>query len=389
MLALFALLVRAQADDTLPKVSSDADALDVAFGDGIPLTRPGAPVEVLLRSRVQLRASVRTPGVDDLADIAFQVRRARLVLRAKVPDDHLDLYLQFGLGPSDVEGDAPFPLRDWVVTWNRASFASVRLGQMKVPFTRERLISSSALQLVDRSAVNAELNLDRDIGAQVYSNDLVGDGHVTYQLGIYQGEGRNRLNDGTGLLYVGRVQLQPFGGFEGSLTEADLTREDRLRVSFGAAIAHDDRARRTRATHGHLLEGRYDTDHASVDVMLKWRGWSLQAEGASRQVRVDTAPPDGVEEDAPTDAVGAMAQLGHVLASGYEVAGRVAMLTGIPEGLNPHTTLRTGTLAFGRYLHAHDLKLQADATALLPGETLEAALDAPGFEGRVQLQVYF
>ena len=83
------------------------------------------------------------------------------------------------------------------------------MGQFKVPFNREELNSSSELQLVERSFVNEQFSLGRDIGPALYA--LLGN-YVTYGVGIFDGNGRNAASLDSNLLYVGRVMLTPCCG---------------------------------------------------------------------------------------------------------------------------------------------------------------------------------
>lgn len=367
----------------LPTTTEAADGLYVEFGKGVPLTTPGSPFSLVLRGRVQMRASARgnDAGLASPPDLAFLVRRARLVLLGDIAEHDLQLYLQLGLAAGDMEADHPIPLRDAVVTWTRWPNASVRFGQMKVPFSRQRLVSSSALQLVDRSDVNAELNLDRDAGLQLYSNDLFGlDRRVHYALGVYGGDGRNRASTGTGLLYVARLQIQPLGGFDDVLTEADLSRARVPRLSFGASAAYNQQTPRGRSTHGALLESRHDLGHLAADGIFKWGGWSLQGEALARLRLEDPLPEDA---EAPAAGWGAMAQTGFVFANGVELAGRYTAL----RGLDPAPSLAERDqvqVAVGRYLVRHDLKIQLDS-GVSWGEGLVGMVP----DARMQLQVFF
>lgn len=360
--------------------ATDADGLYVELGRGIPLTDPGDPFELVLRGRLQVRATV-AGNADAPPDLTAEVRRARLVLLGQAREVPLAVYIQLGVGPSDLEDDLPVPLRDGVLTWNPARDLNVRVGQMKVPFSRQRVVSSSALQFVDRSVVNAELNLDRDMGIQAYANDLFGwDGRLTWQIGAYGGDGRNRPNTGTGLLIVGRLQIQPLGAFDDVNNEADLVRSRRLRVSLGAAAARNQDSFRARSTHGALLDGRFTMHHGAVDLLAKWRGWALQSEAISRVV-VDGEP--GADDASPTSGWGVMAQLGHVLPSRWELAARYAHLGGL-NGQGPALGDREEVQgAVGHYFARHDFKVQGD----LGVTWTEAAVPTP--TGRLQVQVFF
>ncbi|TVR04525.1 MAG: hypothetical protein EA398_01870 [Deltaproteobacteria bacterium] len=381
-----------RVERTLPEATIAADGLYVEFGRGVRMVSDDEDFGLTLRGRVQTRATWRDREGED-ADILFKVRRARMVLLGDLPEQSLSLYIQLGLGSSDIERDNPIPLRDAVVTWTGLRDASVRAGQMKVPFSRERMISSSALQLADRSAVNAELSLDRDVGLQVYSSDLFGLGQrLGYQLGVFGGEGRNRAAAGTGLLYAGRLQVQPLGAFPDAMLEADLSRSPVPRLSLGVAGGYNVETRRARSTHGAFLEDgwAFDTLHAAADLMFKWRGLSVQAETIWRDARNPRRPHD-LEEDEdepgpplPRTGLGWFVQLGWVGPTGMELSGRVSEVRPLADDESALVTSREFTLGAGRYMRNHDLKLQADYTLALTGDG-----DVAGHEARLQMQFFF
>jgi phosphate-selective porin OprO/OprP len=311
-----------------------------------------------MRARVQLRASaVFRDEIDAFSageepvDLLFQVRRARLLFIGNLPQHDLLLYLQLGLGPSDIDGENPIPLRDWVVAYNRWPSLSFRFGQMKVPYSRERLMSSSALEFTDRTVVNAAMNLDRDVGAQVYSNDVLGlGGRLAYQAGVYNGEGRNEVNLGTGLLYAARASLQPFGEFPDTLSQADLVRSAEPRLSLGLAAAANRASLKENGTFGDALTVPHDTDHGAADVLFKWRGLSVHAETLARSER---AVVDG--EPTTPELWGWMTQVGYVTPWFSEVAVRFAEVRPLRA---PDDTLYGGpTVTVGHYFREHDLKL--------------------------------
>ena len=83
-----------------------------------------------------------------------------------------------------------------------------RVGQYKVPFGRQELNSSSALQFVDRAITNNEFGNGRDRGASL--NGVLGN-YIAYGAGAFNGAGRNGRQENSNLLYAGRVQFM-YGG---------------------------------------------------------------------------------------------------------------------------------------------------------------------------------
>lgn len=391
-----------------------ADPLvELEWGRGLTVRSEDRAFSLTIRGRIQALAEASTTvgtaeDPDPEESIEFMIRRARLVFSGNFLDEHLQYYVQLGLAPRDMEPDLLVPLRDAYVTWTGIENFQLRVGQMKVPFNRERVVSSSALQLVDRSAVNAELTLDRDVGVQIFGTDLFDlGGYLGYQIGIFGGEGRLRLNDGAGLLYVARLQIQPTGEFADSYVEADFLREDRARLSLGLGGAFNHESRRTRSTTGGFYElGGFDYAHAEFDFMFKWSGLSVMGEVLYRQstgpnLRATTDPMTmETTEERAGNALGYFVQAGYMFEPMIEVAARYSEIIPLTSSDVPNVVgcassspapgtvraCREMTLGLNWYPIEHNLKLQFDYTHI-SDPTEEFVEGSHRF--RLQMQAYF
>lgn len=257
----------------------------MTFGKGATIRAKDDSASLTIRARGQFQAAYETNAEDPktgerrLADTDFLVRRLRLLFTGHAFTKALQYYIQLGFSYRDQEPDRLTPLRDARIMWSPHRDVNVWAGQMKVPFSRERVISSSALQMVDRSNVNAELSLDRDVGLQLTSKDFLGTGGLLrYYLGVFGGDGRNRTGDMHGLLWVARTEVNPLGNFE-DYAEVDFERSTKPKLSLGVATAYNEATARTRSTVTDSFKyGTVDYRHASADVMFKMYGASLQAE---------------------------------------------------------------------------------------------------------------
>ncbi len=177
-----------------PTKGPDAAPIQVRakFGEGATIATKDDKVSLTLRARVQTQALFAT-NKDDSDDprTEFLVRRMRLEVKGNIVGEKLTYRVQLGFSNRDTESDLRLPLRDAFMNWKAHRLLELRFGQMKVPFGRQRVNSSSALEMVDRSIVVGELNLDRDVGVYMHSNDLVGnDGLLGYVVGVFGGDGR-------------------------------------------------------------------------------------------------------------------------------------------------------------------------------------------------------
>lgn len=370
----------------------DADgrrALEVRgeFGRGVQFATPSNSFAVHLRGRVQLQAAARvTPSDEDETWRGDALaRRLRLLLGGHALHRRLTFYIQLGFSSRDLESDQQVPLRDAFITWHARPWLNLRVGQMKVPFDRQRVMSSSRLQLVERAEVVGALNLDRDVGAQLYGD--VGTRRLRYFAGVFQGEGRNRASAGDGALVMGRLLWMPLGAFS-EAAESDLEGGP-WRLSLSVAGGVNQGSARVRSTQGAFLpaEGRVDQRHLAAELLVKRAGWSLSAhallrDSANARTTSDDPTAQAAVEAAIEDALGLLLQTGYLITPRWEIAGRWGRL--LPRTpANGRTTTDEFTLGVSWLRVRHDLKLQLNATAL-------RREDAPDtLVGRAQLQLFF
>jgi len=211
----------------------------------------------------------------------IMIRRARVTLVGNMWHKKNKYKVELAVSPKDEkvddEGDlTQTPLLTWQNTFAQLRDLEFRVGQYKIPYNRERVVSSSKLAMVDRSAANSEFNLDRDIGFDIGSKDLGGAGIMQYNLGVYAGEGRGRFEPGDfGLMYLGRINFTPMGTFN-DYEPQDFDR-GAPRLSVGAAYAYVAGATGSKS----ILDGgpenaSYDYHNMTADVLFKASGFSTE-----------------------------------------------------------------------------------------------------------------
>jgi hypothetical protein len=351
------------------------------IGKGFSVASKDGRFSLNVRGRIQLRYDFENPNTaGDDPTHSLQIRRARIALQGNVFSPYVKYYFQFGFSPRDMSNDLPSdptsirrnPLRDARIEIDRLRDFTLWMGQMKVPFSRQRVVSSSSLNMVDRSSVSAQFNLDRDIGLQVLSKDLGGlGGKLGYNVGVFMGEGRNAFNTTDfGLLYVARVEVKPFGKFE-DYSEGDVTRSETPGLSIGAAYAFQDRAHPARGVTGDAPAdgGTTDFHHATADIMFKYRGVSLHTAAHLRRGfnRVNGGALDEMGNPIPTapalQGVAWFAQLGYLVPKiPLELVGRYGMIRKVEFGGDPTGQVDADEVGLGAnwYFVGHDLKLQLD-----------------------------
>jgi hypothetical protein len=363
-----------------------------------------------LRARVQVRYDFEHPNVEgENNEQVLQIRRARLQLQGHIFGKHNRYYLQFGFSPRDQtngliadEGSIRRnPVRDARLEFDYLRDFTLWIGQMKVPFSRQRVNSSGDQNMVDRSLPNDEFQLDRDIGIQALSKDVGGKGLLTYNAGVFMGEGRNafELTD-LGMLYVARIAVLPFGKFEDDY-EGDLERSKTPGLSIAGAYVFHDRAIGDRGVHGSRPAdgGTTDIHNVTADVLFKWRGVSLTSafhwrRGFNRR-NGGALDDDGntIATEAPRNGLGWFGQLGYVVPRiPFEVVARYGFARARGPGETSLPWRDEAGAGINYYFVGHSLKLQLDYFRVFGETTGTGYVDAARHgtdQLRMQMQLAF
>ncbi len=298
----------------------------------------------------------------------FSVPRAQLQFMGHAfdPDFRYNVSLALDQTPWDQEGGSGRArlLDAYIASWH-IPFATVQLGQQKVWFNRSQISSIATTAFADNMTVQnafaANLINSRDIGIQILSDEE--QYRLNYAIGIWNGAGTNLTREGTSvsqavpasnvqaglgggtpsanvrrtynwdtrfltgeLMYTARL-LYKISGNPG-YGQGDILNSRTPQVAIAAGYAYNpaqnylssirsdivDRAYRQSVTkngNGRLLGGGiYDFQTYEVDVIGKYLGWSLQAEGYYRHQRVRSHDSQTIAFDPTTNPTGPQVELG-------------------------------------------------------------------------------
>jgi hypothetical protein len=338
-------------------------------GKGITVRATDDSYASTLRFRVQIRDTFaqdpRGFGTNEAV-----IKTLRLVDHGHVLDPSLRYVIQLAFGAGDFEKDVASPIFDAYVEYTKARDFNLRVGQSFVPFDRARTTREFALQLVDRQQIVREMTLDRDVGVMVSSSDFLGTGGVlSYNLFAGGGEGKNRFGgQKPGPLLVARVSVRPFGAFDDD-QEADIERLPRPRLAIGVGAAENHGTNRQQSTYGTTFQtGTATYRHGAADVVFKWAGFSLLAEGLLRKAGHDAI--DGIVDGKPVrewtrSGYGYFVQAGMMTMPRLEVVGRWEQMFAY-SGTDPAFVKLVGAqgkqLGGGAnlYVSGHLFKIQGD-----------------------------
>ncbi len=279
---------------------SSAQSFDGSkIGNGIRFAPKDSSFSIQWNTRFQTQyVGVQNLETDDYADV-FTIRRFRLKYKGFLYDPKIQYKIELALSNRD-QGDfyaehngAASIVLDAVLKWKFLPGWQLWVGQTKLPGNRERVISSGALQLVDRSRLNSRYNIDRDKGLQLHHEHKLGSLVLREIVAITSGEGRNITADNeSGYDYTGRLELLPFGKFQkkGDYFGADLMREPNPKLAIGVTYDHNIGTNRERGQLGRFIfdsEGsplRSDLSSVFVDAMFKYKGINIMYEYAHKEV---------------------------------------------------------------------------------------------------------
>lgn len=310
----------------------------------------------------------------------FLIRRSRLKFDGFAFSPDLQYKIELGLSNSDMSGGSEFTsntpryIYDAVLQWNFYENFELWVGQTKLPGNRERVISSANLQLVDRSLLNAEFNIDRDVGMQLRHHFNLFNSFIVKEIFAFsQGEGRNVTTGNIGgHQYTGRIELLPWGDFEneGDYSGGDLNGEVTPKLALGISYDYNDNAVKTASNMGDYMftdTGFHETDISTlfIDTMFKYKGFSFMGEYAYRDAEDPVAEnSDGtLTGDVVGVGNGLNLQAGYLFKNNLEISGRYTNieLDNDITGKNPEDQY---TMGISKYIVGHKLKVQSDISYL-------------------------
>ncbi|MFN3640422.1 MAG: porin, partial [Flavobacterium sp.] len=250
------------------------------YGRGLGLTSPDSIFQLNIRFRMQNRVGYL--NIEDEEDIIDgQIRRLRLRFDGFVGNPKFLYAIQLSFAPGDVgvieDGENINIIRDAVVFYRPNMNWSIAFGQTKLPGNRQRVNSSGALQLSDRSLNNNRFNIDRDFGFHVYYlNEKENTFSYNFKTAATTGNGRNFTdNNDNGFALTSKIELFPLGLFanDGTNFEGDIVRESTPKLMLSGAFHRNVKARQTQGQVGIDLFEKRNMESIFLDMMLKYDGW--------------------------------------------------------------------------------------------------------------------
>lgn len=372
-----------QAEENIKPQTSEVKIVGVEAGykDNIYLKTSDNIFRLDIYGYGQFRYTYQTNDITGAEDLSnFQVQRVRLGFKGYVGHDKLKYQMLLSASQSG-EFDK-VSLLDWFVDYAPSKECGIRAGQFKVPYSTSFTISASELQFIERTQVDSNFRLDRDNGVNLYGKLL--DSMLTYNIGAYNGEGRNKSNPDNGMLYAARLMFEPFGKYAYHESDNEISDKLLMLVSAAYAVSNDQAGSTNTNLNARLATtalGISDVTGSNAFVGAKYRGASVHGEYFNRVINPQTK---GLSDET---AEGYYIQGGYfVMPKTLEVAARYEYFE--PNKDKAEDLRKEYGIGVNYFINGHRNKIQADIFKITDeaGKTKEGEEDS---RLRVQYQLAF
>lgn len=343
------------------------------YGKGLGMTSADSLFQFNIRFRMQNRITVYDFEGEETSYDA-QIRRLRLRFDGYVGSPQFQYVIQLAFSTGDVgkvnDGDHLNLIRDAAITYKPNKNWNFIFGQTKIPGNRQRINSSGALQLTDRSINNASFNIDRDFGFQVYYlNEHKNKFSYNIKTALTTGNGRNVTDKDTNVALTGKLELLPFGTFTkgGDYFEGDLAREIKPKLMVSGGYHQNNGSWLDKGQQGKELFQARTLKNVFVDAILKYQGWSgmfaYMSRNAHDPITTRTNDVGQIETSYVYAGEGNDYQLSYTFPSKWEVIGRYSRQNVASEiyKLNVPNT-KQFSLGVTKYIWEHAFKIQGEVT---------------------------
>ncbi len=372
---------------------------EISYDNGLVIESKKKLAKTTFNFRMQNMLGMTLDDDFNLEQTTAYVRRLRFCLKGYVYSPKYTYQIMVGLASAEMR---PTPngnsnaLFDAVFTYKPNSTWEVAFGQRKLPFNREQMNSSMRSQFVDRSIMNNQFRVARDVGVfGGYTNRLGENFDIVANVSVTLGEGANFVSSSkSGFAYTGQVELYPMGKFTSNSQQAEGTyvEEDDLKMMIAGGYLYNDRAKRTAGQEGALFsdeKARRNLHNYFFDISLKYKGFAFYTDWMGRMCHNPLVEAGSLGDQYVYTGNGVNIQGSYTHNKKWEFALRNSTL--IPNKIAlakvGYDNYNQSTIGITRYIWGHNIKLQADASYGVKAGMDESEYNP--FEFRFQLELGF
>jgi phosphate-selective porin len=381
-----------QSTEPTDSTSGAEESIKINYGNkGIEFSAVDGNYKLQIQSRLQFRYSypfdtdpITFSDFQDEKTQTFKINRARLKVGGNVFQPWVKFYWEYDFPGSN--------LLDFRLMLEKFEYLKLKVGQWKIHYNRERIMSSGKQQTVERSILTRPFTIDRQQGISFYGRikgRSIAD--FNYWFSILTGTGRgSRSNDDKHLMYMSRLQWNCFGR-ELAFTSSDTKYHEKPAGSIAiAGVTNRSPYTRFSTSGGGQLEGfengdpgQYRVNQFLVETAFMFKGLSWQQEFHWKEV-------DDKVNSKITTLIGNYVQLGYffhylwsVIPKPLEIAFRYANYN--PDRSITNDNRREYSLDINWFFKDHLNKLTAEISYLDLQRSLADVVE--GFRFRLQWDV--
>jgi phosphate-selective porin OprO/OprP len=367
--------------------------IDYKLGKGFTFTSEDGRFQTTLGGRFQFRYTFTDKdGGQDVSQ--WDAKRIRFWLKGYAYTKDLTYALE--VDPRAYASAANKGLLDAWINYKLIDEVQLKVGQYKVPFSRQQLTSDGAQEFVDRSPVVDSMKADYDIGAML--NGKIAKGLLEYNLGVFGGAGQTTGRSDNNNLFAARVAVNPLGNVGYSEADLDYSQKPQLGIAANyfrntvvkTGTSLDISVPNYASSKGWLGSGfnksgyaatndKLDVDSYGADLVFKWMGLFVQSEyllgQAESQFTGHLLRSQGFYGEAGYS----------IIPKTLDLAFRYSYYDPDRDIANNNVTEQIGAISY--YFNKHNLKLQADVGNTHTQHAGSASTDDMAY--RVQAQIIF
>jgi hypothetical protein len=389
--------IRTLVQDVLADADSRANLADAGltagWDKGFYIASPDGKYKLKIGGQIQQRFVYNhqddSPTDDNRS--GFEVRRAKLILSGNAVDPTWSFDVQ--LAADRTSGNVQLEDAGWIMK-DLGDGWKIKVGQMKAPFLREEVLSSTRMLAVERSLLNSTFTAGTVQGVQVgWEGDKI------HAYAMYH-DGNNSKNtawsvEDTEYAFSGRVEWLANGEWK-NLMDYDSFKDEGAGLVIGGAVNYSVQEFGTTFAAGPPATGNNNEVQnlgLTVDATIDFGGASLAGAFIYRNLKTDTGSPADIDRD----QLGFLIRGGFFLTDDWEMYGQYEW--GDADTTNVED-LSVVTIGATRYWARHNLKWQSDigygineVASTWASDAAGWRTDASGNDGqlviRSQLQLLF
>jgi len=319
----------------------------------------------------------------------FEIRRAKVGFKGNVVDPSWQYEVL--LAADRTNGNVQLEDNGWIMKDFENGW-KIKVGQMKAPFLREEVLSSTRLFAVERTLVNSFFTAGTVQGVQVGW-----EGDKLHAYGMYN-DGNNSKNtswsaEDTEFSFSGRADYLVNGDWK-NFQDYDSFPDEGKGMVIGGAVNWSKQEFGTGGPlPGAFNNAEVDNLGLTADVTVKFGGASIAGAVMYRKLETDTGSPADLD----------LSQWGFFVRGGYFIADSWELYAQYEWGDNDvpgDENLSVITIGANKYWAKHGLKWQTDfgyglnqVNASWAQDSAGWRTDAPGQDGQIvvrsQLQLLF